>query len=318
MQRRRFLWFGLASASALVAGSAVWRAFGADMERARARLSGRSAVFQSRFGAMEYAVAGSGPPCIMVHGTGGGFDQGLAFAQRLVSAGRQVVAPSRFGYLRSAMPPDPSSENQADAIADLMDELAIARAPVIGGSAGALSALQFAIRHGDRCSALAPIVPAAYAPGPPPKPPSALASAIMNYGLKSDFLFWAGIACAEDAMVRSLLATDPALVHRASPSEQARVRAILRDILPVSARARGLANDAALAGAPAPMALERISAPTLVISLEDDHFGTAAAARHIAHSVPGARLTIYPSGGHVWVGHDEDLFAALDAFLPRA
>lgn len=215
------------------------------------------------------------------------------------------------------MPADPSSENQADAIVDLMDELGIHRAPVIGGSAGALPALQFAIRHPDRLSALAPIVPASYVPGPPPQPPSALASAIMNYGLKSDFLFWTGIVSAEDAMVAALLATDPALVHRAPASERARVRAILRDILPVSARARGLANDAALTGAPQRMALERISAPTLVISLEDDRFGTAAAARHIANSVPGARLKIYPSGGHVWVGHDEDLFAELDAFLPR-
>lgn len=317
MHRRRFLWFSLAGGAALLAGGAVWRAFATDMARARARISGRSAVFQSRFGTMEYATAGSGPPCIMIHGTGGGFDQGLAFAQRLVAAGRQVVAPSRFGYLRTAMPAEPTSENQADAIVDLMDELRIDRAPVIGGSAGALSALQFAIRHPDRCSALAPIVPATYVPGHIPQPPSAIARAIMDYGLKSDFLFWAGIAGAEDAMVRALLATDPALVHRASPSEQARVRAILTDILPVSARARGLANDAALTGAPAPMALDRISAPTLVISLEDDGFGTVAAARHIANSVPDAKLTIYPSGGHVWVGHDEELFAALDAFLPR-
>jgi len=286
------------------------------MARARSRVSTGSTVFEGRFGAMEYETAGNGPPCLMIHGTGGGFDQALAFAAPLVDAGWTVIAPSRFGYLRSAFPETPSSENQADAFVDLMDELGIARAPVIGGSAGALSAMQFAIRHPDRCSALVAIVPAAYAPDhPPARPPNAVARAIIEHGLKSDLLFWTGLVMAEDAMIGALLATDPALVHAAAPEEQARVKAILRDIQPVSLRTEGLLNDGALAGNPMPMELERIVAPTFVASLEDDRFETAAAARHIANSVPGAELVIYPSGGHVWVGHNDDLFARIDAFL---
>ena len=75
-------------------------------------------------------------------------------------------------------------------------------------------------------------------------------------------------------MIGTLLATDPELVHRADPAEQARVRAILHDILPVSDRARGLLNDGKLAGSPEPMALETIRAPTLALSLEDDRFET--------------------------------------------
>lgn len=65
------------------------------------------------------------------------------------------------------------------------------------------------------------------------------------------------------------------------------------------------------------MELERIAAETFVASLEDDRFETAAAARHIANSVPGAEFVIYPSGGHVWAGHDDDLFARIDAFLRK-
>jgi pimeloyl-ACP methyl ester carboxylesterase len=275
-------------------------------------------VIQSRFGSMEYAIAGNGPPCLMIHGTGGGFDQGLAFAATLVDAAWTVIAPSRFGYLRSAFPEDPSPENQADAFVDLMDELGIGRAPIIGGSAGALSAMQFAIRHPERCSALVAIVPAAYAPNHvPAQPPNAIAHAIIEYGLRSDLLFWVGLVTAEDAMIGALLATDPALVRAADFEEQARVKAILRDIQPVSLRAEGLLNDGALAGNPKPMELDRIVAPTFVASLEDDRFETAAAARHIASSVPGAELVIYPSGGHVWVGHNDDLFTRIDAFLRK-
>ena len=214
MRRRRFLILGLVGAGAALAGGAVWRSFSTEIAEARARTRGRSEVFESRFGAMEYAVAGTGPPVLMIHGTGGGFDQGLAFAEPLVAAGWQIVAPSRFGYLRSDFPDDPSSENQADAFVDLLDRLGIDRVPVIGGSAGALSAMQFAIRHPDRCAALVALVPAAFAPDrPPPRPPNALAEAIIAYGLRSDFLFWLGMTMGEDAMIGTLLATDPELVH---------------------------------------------------------------------------------------------------------
>jgi len=308
---------GLAGAAAL-AGGATWNAFATDIARARANVRGLSSVFQSRFGAMEYAVAGQGPPTLAIHGTGGGFDQGLAIGRRLAATGRLIIAPSRFGYLRSDNPHDPSPANQADAFVDLLDELEIEKASAIGVSAGALSALEFAIRHPSRCNALVALVPATYVPNRPAPQPSAMGRAIMELALKSDLLFWIGVKTAPSAMIRTLLATDPSLLREASLSEQARATEILEGILPVSARARGLLNDAAQAGAPASMAIASIAAPTLAISCEDDAFGTAAAARHIAAAAPDARLVVYPSGGHVWIGHDTELFAEIDAFLPRA
>ena len=142
MRRRRFLILGLVGTGAALAGGAVWRSFSTEIAEARARTRGRSEVFESRFGIMEYAVAGTGPPVLMIHGTGGGFDQGLAFTEPLVAAAAAGLAPSRFGYLRTDFPDDRSSENQADAFVDLLDHLGIDRVPVIGGSAGALSAMR--------------------------------------------------------------------------------------------------------------------------------------------------------------------------------
>lgn len=317
MRRRRVLGFGLAASGALLAGWFTSGAFSAAMARAHARTQGRSNIIQSRFGALEYAEAGSGPPVLMIHGTGGGFDQGLDFAQPLAARWR-IIAPSRFGYLRSSFPDDPTSERQADAFVELLDELGINRAAIIGGSAGALSAMQFAIRHPDRCSALVAMVPAAYAPGRPPvEPPNPIAKSIIDYALKSDFLFWLGLSLNEDSMIAALLATDPALVKAASPAEQARVQAILRNILPVSARARGFLNDAQLAYDPAPMPIETIRVPTLALSLEDDRFQTLSAAQHIANVVPDAELAVFPTGGHVWVGREREVFRSVDAFLSR-
>lgn len=318
MRRRTFL--GLTGLGALAAGGgAAWRDYDRMLDPAWARSTSASTVVPTRSGAMEVAEAGSGSPVLMIHGTGGGFDQGLAFARPLVQAGWRVIAPSRFGYLRSGFPQDHSSAAQADAFVDLLDHLGIDRLPVVGGSAGALPALAFAIRHADRCSALVPIVPATHVPNrPAPRPPSPLASAIIRWGLQSDALFWAGVRFGRDRMIATLLATDPELVHAASPEEQARVDGILHGILPVSAKSRGLLSDAQLAGDPAPMDLAAIRAPTLAVSVEDDRFLTADAARHIAATVPGARLLMFPSGGHVWVGHDEALFREADQFLRQA
>jgi len=305
-----------AAAAAAIAG---WTAFSIDLGRARDRIGSGSAIVGSRFGPLEYAEAGEGNAVLVVHGTGGGFDQGMAFGERLVGEGWRVIAPSRFGYLQSAYPDDPSSENQADAFADLLDHLGIEKVAIIGVSAGALSAMEFAIRHPDRCVALVAVVPAAYAPGRPPvTPPDGLSAAIIEHALKSDALFWAGSTFAEDAMIGALLATDPELVKVAAPEERLRARRILKDILPVSARTRGLLNDARLAGAPSPMPVESIRAPTLAISLEDDRFQTIAAARHLAGAAPKGRLVTFPSGGHVWVGHNDDVFVAIRDTLTSA
>ncbi len=316
VSRRAFLALGVATGAVVAGGSLIWSSCSSAVTGARARVATGSTMVETRHGAMEYAVAGEGPPLLMIHGTGGGFDQGLSFAQGLIATGYKVIAPSRFGYLRSAFPADPSSESQADAFVDLLDALGVDKVPIVGGSAGALSATAFAIRHPGRCTALVALVPASYAPDRSlAPPPGALTEFIINRGLRSDFLFWLGLVTAESAMTGALLATDPALVAAASPEEQARAHKILWDILPVSARAEGLLNDARLAGNPAPMALDTIRVPTLAISLEDDRFDTIAAARHIAAEVRGAKLVTWPAGGHIWIGHDADVTAEIDAFV---
>ncbi len=316
LSRRLLMSLGIGAGALAAGGAATALSFDGAMARANAAVSPElSTVIQSRHGDLEYAEAGTGTPLLMIHGTGGGFDQGLLFARPLVDRGYRIIAPSRFGYLRSAFPSEPTSANQADALVDLLDHLGIERIAVAGGSAGALSALEFAVRHPERTAALLPVVPATFVPGrtlsqtQPPEIEAAMAL------LRSDFLFWMALNIMPDLMIGNLLATDPALLKTAMPEEAARARQILWSILPVSLRADGLINDARLAANPAQTDLAAITAPTLAISVEDDRFNTAAAARHIAATVPGARSIIYPTGGHIWLGHDAELFGAIDSFL---
>jgi hypothetical protein len=93
--------------------------------------------YQTRAGPLEYAVAGRGAPLMMIHGTGGGFDQGLLFAHGLREAGFQIVAPSRFGYLRSASPTTPRRPTRRMFLPSLLDHLGLIGSPWQGARRGA-------------------------------------------------------------------------------------------------------------------------------------------------------------------------------------
>src|SRR5690606_36560431 len=156
----------LAAVVVLIAAALVYAAYRHDLREARARIAGGSRIAETPCGAIEYASAGEGPPVLFVHGAGGGYDQGLGFGENLARNGFRLIAMSRFGYLRTPLPADASAAAQADAHACLLDALGIDAAAVIGGSAGAPSAVQVALRHPQRVTALVLVVPALYVPRP--------------------------------------------------------------------------------------------------------------------------------------------------------
>ncbi len=290
-------------------------AYGAAIRQTDVRLALRSSVIPTSAGALEYAVAGRGSPLLMIHGTGGGFDQGLLFAHPLRERGLQIVAPSRFGYLRSAFPDDASPAHQADVLVELLDHLGINRLPVVGGSAGALTAAEFGLRHPDRCSHLVLLVPAANLANRDPVEFTAFQRLAVGAVLGSDLGFWTLLSLAPRQMIRTLLATDPALLDRVAPEEKRRAELILAGLMPISRKSDGLRTDAFWAGAPSPTAYERITVPTLILSCEDDLFGTAETSRRLAALIPDTRLTIWPEGGHIWLGHDADVADEIAAFV---
>jgi len=289
-----------------------------DIWQARERIASGSRVVQTACGPIETAEMGHGPPLLVVHGAGGGFDQGLDFAAPLAAHGFRIVAMSRFGYLRTPLPPDASPAAQADAHACLLDALNIPRAAILGMSAGGPSTLQFAIRHPQRSTALVLVVPGVYRPHAPgdarPMAPAG-SEALRDTLLRLDFLFWAAIRLAPDTMTRLVLATDPALVTHASREEQARVKLMREHILPVSLRRLGLLNEAKVMSSLERYPLERIRVPTLAISAQDDGYDTYAAARYTASQIPQARFLGFASGGHLLVGHQPQVMEEIARFL---
>lgn len=314
--KRKPLWvvFAVMIAFVLVAALVIRSRFEADLAIAVARAAQGSVIVATRCGPIEVQQAGDGIPLLVIHGSGGGQDQGMAWARPLVQQGVHVIAVSRFGYLRTPRPADASPEAQADAHICVLDALGIDSAAVMGVSAGGPSAMQTAIRHPTRVSALVLVVPIAYKPGTvtdSAPPVSDDKDALLLRLLGSDFLFWTALHVAREPLIRHVLATPPEQVARASDEERARVSDLVERILPVSARAAGLRDDTRLGKRLGPYALETIRAPTLVVSARDDGFGTYAAAEYTASRIPGAKFVGFDHGGHLLVGHDAAVRAAV-------
>jgi len=318
MNRRNILIGGGVAMAALAAasGGVAWR-FRADVGRARAGVRRGSRVASLDGAPIEYADRHAGPALLSIHGAGGGFDQGLANAAELVGDRYRVIAPSRFGYLRTPVPPDATPAAQADAHAALLAQLGIPKAVVLGVSAGARSAVELALRWPERVAALILVVPGLYAPESPvaiePSRGSRFAFWAVNAG--GDFAWWAAMKLSPSVLVR-FLGVRPQLLAVAPPAERQRILDIVRNVEPLSLRVRGINIDSTpdLHALP----LERISAPTLIVSARDDLFNTEPAARYAADRIPGARLVVYDTGGHLLVGRGEAVRADVGAFLAAA
>jgi pimeloyl-ACP methyl ester carboxylesterase len=267
-----------------------------------------SSAIDSPFGRVEYAEAGVGPPVLLVHGVLGGCDFGVDAGRVMVPSGHRIIAPSRFGFLGSPMPADPTAPAQADAFAALLDHLGLQKVSVLGFSAGSTSSLELALRHPERVSRLVLISPNAPHSEPVPAPPRALAPVIFT-----DPVFWLMRRLAP-ARLDVMAGTPEGFTP--TPREKAELVAIIDSLFPVGPRATGTIYDAYL-GNPsvARCAVERIAVPTLVVAAEDDTLAPYPDTRAMAERIPGARLVTVRRGGHVLTHLDAAAMGAVEQFL---
>jgi pimeloyl-ACP methyl ester carboxylesterase len=299
----------------LLIAAAGYSSYRRDLRVARARVSSESQVVVTTSGPVEYAIAGEGTPVLVLHGAGGGWDQGLACGRGLIGRGFKVIAPSRFGYLGTPLPADASAQAEADRWADFLTALQIERVPVIAFSAGAAAAVQLALRHPSRVSHLLLAVPGGgglYSERSAPLPPIALVAIDMLF--RFDLAMWLMLRLAPSLMFR-LFGVPPSLVAALTPQEKAALDDIVQSILPSSARRAGVLNEAKNQQTSETYDMERIAVPTLLISTADDLYRTLPVARHVAETIAGARLIEFATGGHLLLGHEHELWPAIAAFL---
>ena len=93
---------------------------------------------------------GSGPPLVLIHGIGSQWQMWVPVLDRLARE-REVVAVDLPGFGDSdELPPQPTVEGLADAVAGFLDELGLAGAHAAGNSLGGGVALELARRGSAR------------------------------------------------------------------------------------------------------------------------------------------------------------------------
>ena len=70
----------------LVGGALVVLSYRRAMAAARARVEAGSRMIDTACGPVEYGELGARPPVLVIHGAGGGYDQGIARARALAHA----------------------------------------------------------------------------------------------------------------------------------------------------------------------------------------------------------------------------------------
>jgi pimeloyl-ACP methyl ester carboxylesterase len=281
--------------------------------RSRVRASG-SRLVETPLGKIEYIDCGHGAPVLWVHGILGGADQGPAMAQTYLGDGYRIIAVSRFGYLGSPLPPDASPAAQADLYACLLDTLGIDTVTLVGTSAGSASSLQFALRHPGRCTAL---VLWSMAVPPYPKPALPLRLALQTF-FGSDFLIWAVITYFPGWMQRIMGV--PAPYQRGlAPVQLDWLSTVMVSFLPVSLRIEGIMNDVCVSnpGMNDTAIFEKIAVPKLIIHAVDDPMPPFTGAREIANWLPNTRFVEISDGGHLLLGHLDQVQTEIAAFIQQ-
>ena len=282
-------------------------------DEAARKLREGSSLVQTALGPVEAVRNGEGPAVLILHGAGGGYDQGMLATDKLSEEGYQVIAISRPGYLRTPLETGQTHEEQADACAALLDEFGIKSVAIAGISAGGPPSIQFALRHPDRCWGLL-LVSAVNASHPYHYVP--IHEQLIQAGLSTvDFPYWMYLKAPFLPFLGG-----PKLKNqkKLSPEVKERLQVLVGTAFPLSLRSQGILNDAKQIKSIPDLPLEQIQAPTLVIHGDADRLVPFSHGMRSAETIPQADFLRIPGGSHLCaITHFEEIEPAVIAFLKK-
>lgn len=264
------------------------------MTEAEEQLLADSTILKTEYGDIEYTVEGEGTPILLLHGAGGGYDQGLWAGKVFFGDGYKFISVSRYGYLWSSIPDNASIESQAAAYKTLLDNLSIDKVIVVGVSAGGPSATQFANDYPDRCSAL--ILISAVSMGPAPGDQDPFYVSIIHIIQQSDYAYWLLTRFFQPAVLD--LMGIPTQVYETFNPEQKELAQEMLDIMhPMSQRYRGTVNDEKMIEFYT-VPTDNLGAPALIIHAKDDALVSYKHAENAHSKINKLQLVLYDTGGH--------------------
>jgi pimeloyl-ACP methyl ester carboxylesterase len=277
-------------------------------------------ILETSLGPVEYAAFGEGPAILALHGAMGGYDQGLLLARAAVGTPDfRFIAISRPGYLGTPLDAGRTPEQQADLCAAVLDALGIPQAAVMAVSGGGQCALQFALRHPQRCWGLV-MISACSAPLHVPLP-------FRFHIIRMLAQFPPFVA----AMRRKAAADPDRTASRSIPDPALRARTLsdpdagrllmelqLSTMDRMAQRLPGALNDIRQSRLPFAYPIEKIEAPALVVHGTADKLVPCSDSEALASRLPAAELLTVRDGEHVCLfTHLQEVRSRVARFLNR-
>jgi 2-hydroxy-6-oxonona-2,4-dienedioate hydrolase len=257
---------------------------------------------------IHYNEAGAGHPLILLHGSGAGATGWSNFSPNIgpLSAKYRVLAVDMPGWGQSdAVTAD--ERDHAEATIQLMDELGIEKAALVGNSMGGMTAIRVASKYPDRVSHLITMGPGAtgvrmFGAGDGP-----------TEGLKILLQAYRDPSVETMQKLVSIMTYDPAFAS----AELAQARSDA-----ARARPEHLANFLAAGfGAPGTLFtpledLRAIGAPTLLMHGRDDRVVHYENSLLLVSAIPNSRLVLFNRCGH-WaqLEHAAEFNRLVDQFV---
>ena len=260
---------------------------------------------------VHYWEAGSGRPLVLLHGGGPGATGMTNYSQNIgpLSTQFRVIAVDMPGWGDSDTPTEPSGYDHTAILIELLDELRIERAALVGNSMGGLTSVAAATYHPDRVSHLitmgapAPF-PALLTPHGPSEGIKVLAQAYAET-TPANMKKLVQVMCYDSSFATDELAEARAKAALTKPGH-------LRAWLERSRSNRnGVLTHAALG-----TQIQNITAPTLIIQGYDDRVVHFESALHFIANIPESRVVLLNHCGH-WaqIEHAEEFNRLVASFI---
>ncbi len=267
---------------------------------------------------LAYHVQGEGVPLVCLPG---GPMRASAYLGDLggLSGHRQLIMLDLRGTGKSAVPADPGSyrcDRLAEDVSALQGHLGLDRCDVLGHSAGANIAVQYAVTHQQRVDKLALITPSGRAVGL--EPDGEMRREIVR--LRRDEPWFAEASAAFERVAAGAGTDDdwaamaPLFYGRWDAAAQAHEAA--GEAQTNEDAAEAFAAEGAFDPAATRAALTAFGSPVLVLAGALDLSRPPRVTAELAALFPAARLTIQPGAGHYpWLDDADRFVSAVTTFL---
>lgn len=271
-----------------------------EVRSSRVRLDGYGAKQADlSYGPMTYVDRGDGAVILSSHGMFGGFDQAFDNVSGYLDTNR-ILAPSRFGYLGSAVGGQGTPREQASSFIDLLDKLGIEKVFIMGASAGGTAAIRFALDHPDRTHGLILYSSAMPFPEKPSTysrrqgPPAFVMNDCVMYSLSPLF----GPA----------MGVPPAMIKQMMPIIDRKTGALLDATVSNPDMARNFDD----------YPIEQLQVPSIILHAKDDKLADYKAMEKVINRFPNCTFVAFDTGGHMMQGHEDEVGKAVRDFMDQA